>query len=86
MVWRTSTWSGISIGPTALSWQAAACGNTATMRSSASMRWIGGGFFLPPRNRSTISERLRFQRQRAWNMGESRMACSSVSSIAWLLR
>ena len=43
------------------------------------MRWIGGGFVRPPRKRSTISERLRFHRQRAWNIGESRMACSSVS-------
>ena len=75
MVWRTSTWSGISIGPVTFSWQAAACGNTAAIRSSASMRWIGGGLRLPLRNRSTISERLRFQRQRAWNIGESRIAC-----------
>ena len=86
MVWRTSRWSGISIGPATFSWQAAACGNTAAMRSSASMRWIGGGFFVPLRNRSTISERLRFQRHRAWNIGESRIACSSVSSTVLLLR
>ena len=79
IVWRTSTWSGISIGPVTLSWQAAACGNTAAIRSSDSMRWIGGGLRRPLRNRSTISDRLRFQRQRAWNIGESRMACSSVS-------
>ena len=59
------------------SWHAAACGNTAAMRSSASMRWIGGGFFRPLRNRSTSSDRLRFQRHRARNIGESRMACSA---------
>ena len=40
------------------------------------MRWIGGGLRRPPRKRSTSSERLRFQRQRAWNIGESRIACS----------
>ena len=74
-VWRTSTWSGISIGPVTFSWHAAACGNTAAMRSSDSMRWIGGGLRRPLRKRSTMSERLRFQRHRAWNMGESRMAC-----------
>ena len=28
------------------------------------MRWMGRGFFLPPRKRSTARERLRFQRQR----------------------
>ena len=86
MVWRTSTWSGISIGPVTFSWHAAACGNTAAMRSSDSMRWIGGGLRRPLRKRSTISERLRFHRQRAWNIGESRMACSSVSSTVALLR
>ena len=51
------------------SWHAAACGNTAAMRSSASMRWIGGGFLRPPRNRSTSSARLRFQRQRGLEHG-----------------
>ncbi len=39
------------------------------MKSSACMRWMGGGFFLPPRHRSTSSDRLRFQRQRDWNNG-----------------
>jgi hypothetical protein len=43
------------------------------------MRWMGGGLRLPLRNRRTISDRLRFQRQRDWNIGESRMACSKVS-------
>ncbi len=64
MVWRTRRWSGISTGPVTFSWHAAAWGNTAAMRSSDSMRWIGGGLRLPLRNRSTMSDRLRFQRQR----------------------
>src|SRR4029453_4694255 len=79
IVWRTSTWSGISIGPVALSWQAAAPGKTAAIKSSDSMRWMGGGLRFPLRNRRTINDRLRFQRQRDWNIGESRMACSNVS-------
>ena len=54
IVWRTSTWSGISIGPMTFSWHAAACGNTAAMRSSDSMRWIGGGLRRPLRKRSTM--------------------------------
>ena len=33
------------------------------------MRWIGGGLRRPLRNRSTMSDRLRFHRQRAWNIG-----------------
>ena len=86
IVWRTSRWSGISMGPTMLSWHAAACGNTAAMRSSASMRWIGGGLLRPPRKRSTSNARLRFHRQRARNIGESRMAWRSVSSMVRLLR
>ena len=40
IVWRTSGWSGISIGPVTFSWQAAAWGKRAAMRSSASMRWM----------------------------------------------
>ena len=64
MVWRTRRWSGISIGPVTFSWQAAACGNSAAIRSSASMRWIGGGFLRPLRNRRMSRARLRFQRQR----------------------
>ena len=85
IVWRTITWSGISTGPTRLSWHAAACGNTAAIRSSASMRWIGGGFLRPPRNRSTRSARLRFHRQREMNIGASRNAWINVSSTLWLL-
>ena len=85
IVWRTRRWSGISIGPVTFSWHAAACGNTAAIRSSASMRWIGGGLRFPPRNRSTSSARLRFQRQRDRNIGESRMAWRSVSSMVALL-
>ena len=70
IVWRTSRWSGITTGPVTFSWQAAAWGNTAAMRSSASMRWIGGGLRRPPWKRSTSRDRLRFQRQRAWNIGD----------------
>ena len=80
------TWSGISIGPTTFSWHAAACGNTAAMRSSASMRWIGGGL------RRAAAEPQHEQRAvevpapaRAWNIGASRTACSSVSSTVRLL-
>ena len=78
-VWRTSGWSGSSIGPPAFSWHWASAGNTAAIRSSASMRWSAGGVFLPPRMRSTASARPRFQRQRAFHMGESSAACASAS-------
>jgi hypothetical protein len=71
-VWRTSGWSGISIGPATFSWQAAAWGKTAAIRSSASMRWIAGGFFLPPRKRRIASARERFQRHRAVKIGVGR--------------
>ena len=47
IVWRTIGWSGISIGPATFSWQAAACGNSAAIMSSDSMRWIGGGLRRP---------------------------------------
>lgn len=70
IVCRTIGWSGTSIGPLTFSWQAAACGNSAAMRSSDSMRWIGGGLRRPPRQRSTTSDRLRFQRHRLWNIGD----------------
>ena len=43
---------------------AASAGKTAAIRSSASMRWIGGGTRRPPRCRSSTSERPAFQRQR----------------------
>ena len=79
-VWRTSRWSGISIGPGgAFSWQAASAGKTAAITSSASMRWIWIGLLRPPRNRSTASARLRFQRQRDTNIGDSSTACSSAA-------
>ena len=68
------------MGPAVFSWQAAAPGNTAAMMSSASMRWMGGGLRFPPRLRSTTRARLRFQRQRAANMGESSTAWVSTSS------
>ncbi len=38
------------------------------------MRWIGGGFRRPPRKRRTSNDRLRFQRHREMNIGESRIA------------
>ena len=75
-VWRTIGWSGISTGPAAaFSWQAASAGNTAAIRSSASMRWMGGGVRRPPRWRRTISARPRFHRHRTWNMGDRSSAC-----------
>ena len=46
-----------------------ASGNTAAIRSSASMRWMLSGLSRPPLRRSTASDRLRFQRQRAGNIG-----------------
>ena len=79
--WRTITWSGSWMGPGGVfSWQAARAGKMAAMRSSASMRWMGKGFFLPPRKRRMASERLRSQRQREANIGEASTACSSVAS------
>src|SRR5215207_705549 len=60
------------MGPAgALSWQAASDGKTAPIRSAASMRWMLNGLTRPPLRRSTASDRLRFQRQRA---GEHRAA------------
>ena len=80
-VCRTSGWSGISIGPGAtFSWHAARVGNTAAIRSSDSIRWMAGGFFRPPRIRSTVSEVLRFHRQRAANMGEVSTAWRTTCS------
>ena len=66
------------MGPVMFSWQAAAPGNSAAMRSSDSMRWIGGGLRRPPFQRSTTRARLRFHRQRLWNIGESRIAWVST--------
>ena len=78
--WRTMTWSGSWMGPGAVfSWQAASAGKTAAIRSSASIRWMGSGFFLPPRKRKMASERLRSQRQREVNMGDASTACSRVA-------
>ena len=45
---------------------AAASGNTAAIRSSASIRWSGGGTLRPWRLRGTASEIVVFQRQRVW--------------------
>ncbi len=43
------------------------------------MRWIANGTRPLPRERSTASERVAFQRQRAVNIGEPSSACSSTS-------
>ena len=43
------------------------------------MRWIGNGTRPLPRERSTASERVAFQRQRAVKSGEPSSACSSTS-------
>ncbi len=69
------------MGPVMFSWQAAASGNSAAIMSSDSMRWMGGGLRLPLRNRSTMSARLRFQRQRDWKTGWSSTAWVSVSRM-----
>ena len=80
-VCRTSGWSGISIGPGAtFSWHAASTGNTAAIRSSASIRWMAGGFFRPPRIRRMVSEVFRFHRQRDWNNGAVSTACRTTCS------
>ncbi len=82
-VWRTIGWSGISTGPAAaLSWHATSAGNAAAIRSSASMRWMGGGVRRPPRWRSTRSARPTFQRQRTWNIGATSAAWTSASGAA----
>ena len=73
------TWSGNWIGPGGVfSWQAAKAGKMAAIKSSASIRCIGRGFFLPPRKRKMASDRLRSHRQREVNMGDASTACSSV--------
>src|SRR6266567_4408673 len=59
----------MSRSPGMFSRQAAASGKTAAIRSSASMRWSGGGTFLPPRLRGTASEMVVFQRQRVLGRG-----------------
>src|SRR6266702_4217734 len=80
MVCLTSGWAGISRSPTRFSGQASWSGNTAAIKSSASIRWSGVGTFLPPRNRSTAGARVAFQRQREPNIGASSMACTSRCS------
>ena len=66
--------------PARFSAQAAWSGNTAASRSSARMRWIGGGTSVPPRKRGMASAREAFQRQRAVNMGASSSASVSTRS------
>ncbi len=68
------------MAPPWLSWQPAASGNTAAIRSAARMRRSGGGVRLPPVKRSTASERTAFQRQRVSHIGDCSAACTSVSS------
>ena len=60
------------------SWQAAKAGKMAAIKSSASIRCIGSGFFLPPRKRKMASDRLRSHLQREVNIGDASTACSSV--------
>ena len=83
MVSLVRGWSGRLTGPPRLSWHITWSGNTAPRRSSARMRWIIMGTFLPRLNRSTASARLAFQRQRLVNMGVARAAwvrsCSTVA-------
>ena len=74
MVWFTSGWSGISRSPTIFSWQASWSGNTAAIKSSASMRCSCGGTLFPPLKRSRASAIDAFQRQRVMNMGASSRA------------
>ena len=49
MVSLTSGWSGMRTSPARFSGQAAWSGKTAAIRSSARMRWMGGGTLRPPR-------------------------------------
>src|SRR5207245_8602044 len=56
------------------SWQASASGKTADNKSSARMRWIGGGTFFPLRKRSKAKARPASQRQRAVKSGETSTA------------
>src|SRR5216117_2568009 len=68
------------VNQTRFSGQASWSGNTAAIRSSASMRCSGVGTFLPPRARSTARARVAFQRHREPNIGASSIACTSRCS------
>ena len=74
--WLTSGWSGTSRSPARFSAQAIWSGKTAAIRSSACIRMICGGTFLPLRKRGSASETPAVQRQREANIG--------ASSIAWI--
>ena len=86
MVWRTSGWSGISRTPATFSAHAFWSGNTIAARSSACMRWMGGGTLRPGAQRGTASDTLAFQRQRMGKMGESSRAWVSTSRAVRLCR
>ena len=83
-VWRTSTWSGISIGPGALSWRGGL--REHGRHEVVGLHALDGAEVPAPATESQDheGERFRFHRHRDWNMGESRIACSSVSSTVEL--
>ena len=68
--------------PPWLSWQAVWAGKTAAIRSCARMRSSAGGTRLPPRLRSSVSDRIAFHRQRVSNIGACSAACTSSSSTS----
>ena len=72
----TSGCFGTRTSPDRFSAQAAWSGKTAASRSSASIRWIGGGTFPPPRRRGTASAR-----ETAWRQ---RISKSGAPSTAWV--
>ena len=80
-VWRTMGCSiGTSMGPPgSVSGQASTCGNAPASRSSARMRSRAAGTRLPLRDRSSISDRCAFHRQRVANMGAGSRAWTSTS-------
>ena len=86
MVCRTRGWSGISRSPARFSAHAIWSGNTTATRSSACIRWMGGGTLRPPMRRGTASDTFAFQRQRMLKMGASSSACTSTSRAVALAR
>ena len=82
----TSGCFGIRTSPARFSAQAAWSGNTAASRSSASIRWMGGGTRPPLRRLGTASAREAVQRQRTPNSGTPRSACVSTGSSVCGLR
>ena len=67
------------MGPSMLSWHAAAPGNTAARRSAVRMRMSGAGTLPRPVWRNTASERVAFQRQRVSKSGACRTAWTRMS-------